>query len=133
MVTRKFDAALLEAVDFAFSSLGKSCEQALYFHLSKTFHIRRTEIPNKVNELDNAIKTIFKGGAIFLERLMLKKLCEVLEVKFDEKDACDFSEAISKIRSMISEGEFVLTISDFSEEVAVDKRKRGGGLLESKG
>ena len=124
MVCQKFDAALLNAVDFAFNSLGKSCRQALYFHLKTTFHISRTEIPEKVEEFDNAVRLIFKGGAGFLERLILEKLCESFEIKFKEKNPLSFVEAISKVRGMVLERESLLAVSDFGE-VAVVERERG--------
>jgi len=129
MALKKFDAALLNAVDFAFNSLGRSCKQALYFHLKKTFHIGRREIPEKVEEFDNALKLIFKDGAIFLERLILDELCEGLEVKFEE-NVLNFDEAVSKIRSMVLERESLLMVSDFGE-VSVVKSKRGGEKFDS--
>jgi hypothetical protein len=124
MKSQKFDDALLKAVDFAFNSLGKSCRQALYFHLKTTFHISRTEIPEKVEEFDDAVRLIFKGGAGFLERLILEKLCESFEIKFKEKNPLSFVEAISKVRGMVLERESLLAVSDFGE-VAVVERERG--------
>ena len=130
MKSQKFDDALLKAVDFAFNSLGKSCRQALYFHLKTTFHTSRTEIPEKVEEFDNALKLIFKDGAIFLERLILDELCEGLEIKFEEKNVLNFDEAVSKIRSIVLEKESLLMVSDFGE-VSVVKSKRGGEKFDS--
>jgi hypothetical protein len=124
MKSQKFDAALLNAVDFAFNSLGKSCRQALYFHLKTTFLISRTEIPEKVEEFDDAVRLIFKGGAGFLERLILEKLCESFEIKFKEKNPLSFVEAISKVGGMVLERESLLAVSDFGE-VAVVERERG--------
>jgi hypothetical protein len=130
MTLKKFDAALLNAVDFAFNSLGRSCKQALYFHLKKTFHVGKGEIPEKVEEFDNALKLIFKDGAIFLERLILDELCEGLEIKFEEKNVLNFDEAVSKIRSIVLEKESLLMVSDFGE-VSVVKSKRGGEKFDS--
>jgi hypothetical protein len=130
MKSQKFDDALLKAVDFAFNSLGKSCRQALYFHLKTTFHINRTEIPEKVEEFDDAVRLIFKGGAGFLERLILEKLCESFEIRFKEKNPLSFVEAISKVRGMVLERESLLMVSDFGEVSAV-KSKRGGEKFDS--
>ena len=130
MTLKKFDVALLKAVDFAFNSLGRSCKQALYFHLKKTFHVGKGEIPEKVEEFDNALKLIFKDGAIFLEGLILDELCEGLEVKFERKNVLNFDEAVLKIRSMVLERESLLMVSDFGEVSAV-KSKRGGEKFDS--
>lgn len=124
MVCQKFEAALLEAVDFAFNSLEKSCRQALYFHLETNFHISRTEIPDKVEEFDTALRLIFKSGAVFLERLILERLCESFEIKFKEKNPPNLVEAISKVRGMVLQRESLLTFSDFGE-VATVERERG--------
>jgi len=129
MTLKKFDDALLKAVDFAFNSLGRSCKQALYFHLKNTFHVGKGEIPEKVEEFDNALKLIFKDGAIFLEKLILDELCEGLEVKFEE-NVLNFDEAVSKIKSMALERESLLMVSDFGEVSAV-KSERGGEKFDS--
>lgn len=120
----------MNAVDFAFHSLGESCQQALYFHLEKTFHIERSEIPNKVEEFDNALKSIFKNGAVFLERVMLKKLWGELGFKFEEKHDFDFVVAVSKVRRMALGKESLVMVPVFREEVIAVKSKRGGGKLE---
>ncbi len=131
MIDQKFDEALLNAVDFAFHALGKSCQLALYFHLKTIFHVERVDIPNKVEQFDDALNSIFRDGAVFLERLILERLCEELRVKFEEKYVFGFVEAVSRIRNMFSERESLLMVSDCGEEVSVVKRKRGGGKFES--
>ncbi|MEM3627355.1 MAG: hypothetical protein QXZ25_04945 [Candidatus Bathyarchaeia archaeon] len=114
MVRSRFNDALLYAIDFAFHSLGESCQHALYFHLEKNFHIERVKIPEKIEEFDRALRLIFKDGAFFLERLILQKLCEELELKF-EGNCFDFVKAIFKIKSMTLEGASMLTDLYFRE------------------
>lgn len=126
MESKRFNDALLKAVDFAFYSLGKSCRQALYFHLRIRFQVRRKEIPEKVEEFDNALRLIFKDGAFFLERLIVEKLCENLGLEFDSIQYSDFVETIARVRAMVLEGEFLSTVSCFDEEFAVAKRKKRG-------
>ena len=102
MIYQEFNEALLEAIDSAFSSLGKSCRRALYFHLETTFRLPRRQIPERPEEFDEALKTIFKRGAAFLEKLILKKLCKMLGVSAVEDEALDFVESISIIRNISS-------------------------------
>jgi len=130
MVDQKFDEVLLKAVDFAFQALGKSCQLALYFHLKTIFHIERADIPNKVEEFDDALNSIFRDGAVFLEKLVLEKLCEELGVKFEERYVFDFVEAVSKIRSMVLEKEPFLALSGLGEEATMVEGKSGGKTLE---
>ena len=132
MKNQRFSEALLNAVDFAFHSLGQSCEQSLYFHLKATFHIERAEISDRAEELDRALRLIFKDGAVFLERLILKKLCEDLKVRFEEKSTSDFVEAVSKIQSLVLENESALVALSFSDIASVES-ERGGEKVGSEG
>jgi len=81
----------------ALHSLGESYRQAVCFHLETVFHIERSEIPNKVEEFDNALKSIFKDGAVCLDRLILVKLCEESVFKSEEKHGFDFVEAVFRL------------------------------------
>jgi hypothetical protein len=74
MESKRFNDALLKAVDFAFYSLGKSCRQALYFHFRIRFQVRRKEILEKVEEFDNALRLIFKDGAFFFGEINCRKI-----------------------------------------------------------
>jgi hypothetical protein len=112
MTFQEFDEALLGAVDFAFCSLGKSCRRTLYFHLEKTFLLPRGQIPERLEEFDKALRTIFRSGATFLEKLILKKLCDMLEVKVVEDYVLDFVESISRIKISSSS---VALVPDFSQ------------------
>lgn len=69
-----FDNLLLEAVDEALSTLGDSCKHAIYFHLEKTFKIKRKHIPSKFEEFVNAIEQIFGIGAKIIEIQIMKCL-----------------------------------------------------------
>jgi hypothetical protein len=132
--SKRFNDAFLRAVDFGFDSLGKSCKQALYFHLENSFHVSRESVSEKVECFDEALKLIFKDGATYVERLVLGKLCEELEVKFEESHVSDFAKAVSEIEGMVSEEEPVLIMaSNFDEEGAIAKKRRGGERVGSKG
>ena len=122
MICQEFNEALLEAVDYAFSSLGESCRRALYFHLETTFRLPRRQIPERPEEFDEALKTIFKRGAAFLEKLILRKLREMLGVSAVEDDALDFVESISMIRSISSSS--VTSVPSFSEVTSTAKKTR---------
>jgi hypothetical protein len=73
-----FDQLLLEAIDEGLSTLGESSKQAIYFHLEKSFNIRKEEIPEKIEVFAYAVEKIFGFGANFLEILIMKRLYEKL-------------------------------------------------------
>jgi adenylate cyclase class IV len=71
-----FNRLLCEAVDEGLSSLGENSKQAIYFHLEKSFNIKKQETPYKIEAFANAIEKIFGLGANFLEILIMKRLYE---------------------------------------------------------
>lgn len=91
MSKRNFEKILLEAVDEGLSSLGESSKEAIYFHLKKSFNIKRREIPYKIETFAKAIEKIFGLGANFLEILIMKQLYEKVGGIFECQEPTDFS------------------------------------------
>jgi len=75
-----FDDLLLEAIDEAFSSLGKSVKAAIYFHLESTFGIKKNDIPSRITDFSDAIEKVLGTGARHLEILAMKNLHAKIEV-----------------------------------------------------
>ena len=90
MSKSRFDKLLLEAVDEGLSSLGESSKQAIYFHLAKSFNVKRNAIPLEIEEFAEAIERIFGLGANFLEVLIMKRLHEKIGVVFDWNESKKF-------------------------------------------
>jgi len=86
----RFDKLLLEAVDEGLSSLGESSKQAIYFHLAKSFNVKRNAIPFEIVAFAEAIEKIFGLGANFLEVLIMKRLHEKTGVVFDWNESKKF-------------------------------------------
>ena len=82
MPKQSFIKLLREAVDEGLSSLGENSKQAIYFHLEKSFNVKKQEIPYKIEAFANAIEKIFGLGANFLEILIMKKLYEKIGQTF---------------------------------------------------
>lgn len=74
--SEEFERLLLDAIDESLSSLGQSAKQAIYYHLEKSFKIKKAEIPLKIEEFTIAIEKIFGDGAKLLEIQMMKRLHE---------------------------------------------------------
>jgi len=88
---KDFDKLLLEAVDEGLSSVGESSKQAIYFHLEKSFSIKREEIPCKIEVFEHSIKRIFGLGADFLEVLIMKRIHEKVGGRFKWRRSQDFT------------------------------------------
>jgi hypothetical protein len=86
-----FEKLLLEAVDEGLASIGESPTQAIYFHLEKSFKIKKQETPHKTEAFTLAVEKIFGIGANFLEALILKRLYEKTGLKGKEDSFKDFT------------------------------------------
>ncbi len=97
------EATLLSAVDESLSSFGDSFKQVIYFQLANTYHIKKHEIPNKINEFADAIEEIFGIGAKLIEMKIIKALYEkVGEFTYiAEKEDLIFTEYIENLRRFL--------------------------------
>ena len=101
LCNREFNKLVLDAVDAGLSSLGDSPKQAIYFYLEKTFKIKRSEIPKKIEEFATALEQIFGHGAKLVEIQIMKLLYEKVGqafVYFPEKDDLLFTEYMEAAR-----------------------------------
>lgn len=76
MTDKSFQKLFLGAIDSAFSSLGESAKQSIYFHLESEFKIAKEEIPCRLEDFEKGLEKIFGEGSRFLEILIMKKLHE---------------------------------------------------------
>jgi hypothetical protein len=81
LTSKDFHKLFLQAVDGAFSSLGDSARQSIYFHLEMRFRMPRSEIPDRLEDFENGLEKIFGAGTKFLEILIMKRLYETMEPK----------------------------------------------------
>ena len=70
----RFDKAIQDSVDEAFSSLGDNVKKSLYFHLEREFLISKHELPYRIDDFSNALERIFGSGAKYLELLIMRNL-----------------------------------------------------------
>lgn len=90
-------------MDEALGSLGESARAAIYFHIERNSSIRKEEIPGRPGDLSMAIRKIFGEGGLVLERLMLTKLCERLQVSYGRVEGMDFASAVEELRKLTAE------------------------------
>ena len=88
---KKFDKLLLKAIDEGLSSMGESSKHAVYFHIEKSFNIRRDEIPCRIEDFAKAIEGIFGLGAHFVEIVIMKRLHERIGGGFKWPESSDFT------------------------------------------
>lgn len=114
---RDFEKLMLEAVDEGFSSLGESSKQAIYFHLERSFGIKREEIPDRIGAFTQAIENIFGVGAGCLEVLIMQKLHEKLGgvLEWDKSKGFSFIAYVAVARQSFQEKTRIKTIKELVE------------------
>lgn len=76
IIHEEFENLILEAVDESLSSLGDSAKQAIYYHLEKSFRLKREDIPHRIDEFATAMERIFGYGGKLLQIQIMKRLHE---------------------------------------------------------
>jgi hypothetical protein len=86
---RKFNKLLLESIDETLSSLGENSKTTIYTHLETTFHLRKQEIPNRINDFSKALEKLFGLGSKHFEIMFMKNL--YAKVKGFECFSCEMT------------------------------------------
>jgi hypothetical protein len=73
-INQSFSEILTETLDEAFTSLGESVKEAIYYHIENSMGIKKQDIPSKIDEFQTALEKIFGVGARHLEILFMKRL-----------------------------------------------------------
>jgi hypothetical protein len=102
--TRKnFDELFMDAVDEALKVLSESGRQMLFFHLEKSYSIKRHEISQKPEAFAAGLEKIFGAGALVLEKLIIKNLYSQLGLKFEDKRDYTIADFLKTMKSMQSD------------------------------
>jgi hypothetical protein len=117
LLGRDFERFLLEAIDDGLSSLGESSKQNIYYHLEKSFNLRREDIPTRIIAFTQAIENIFGVGANFVEVLIMKKLYEKIGgiLVWNESDSFGFMEYLAKAKRTFNEKNTIMTVEELIE------------------
>lgn len=101
---KSFRTILLEAVDEGLSLLGDSAKHSLYYHLQRSYGIEKNEIPDKIEEFENALNDIFGfGSKIILIKIMEKLHKKVdFEIKITNGEELKFTEYVKAVAYSLS-------------------------------
>jgi hypothetical protein len=70
----QLDTKIMEAIDESLASFGESVKQVIYFQLESSYHVKKQDIPRKIEEFAVAIEGIFGIGARLIEMKILETL-----------------------------------------------------------
>jgi len=114
---KDFDKLFIEAVDEGLGVLGESGRQMIFFHLEKSYSIKRHEIPRKPEAFAAGLEKIFGAGASVLEKLIVKSLYSKLGLKYEDKEERKFADYVKE--------------ADDAKEAGQDNRRRSSSNQQS--
>jgi ribulose kinase len=96
--SNSFEQLLLSSIDESISNLGESCRALLYTYLAAALSLKREQIPKRFEDFTTAIKDIFKLGSKVIDGLVLKTLCDKLNVDYSLIKDMGLEAAIEEIK-----------------------------------
>ena len=70
----QLDTKIMEAIDESLASFGESVKQVVYFQLENSYHVKKQDIPRRIEEFAAAIEGIFGIGARLIEMKIIETL-----------------------------------------------------------
>jgi len=87
---------LVECIDRGLLVLGETPKKAVYYHLEKKSHVKKDEIPEKLEDFILGIRQIFGSGASLIEKRIIEELSKELDVPIEE-NCSDLLESVRYI------------------------------------
>jgi ribulose kinase len=96
--SNSFEELLLNSIDESISNLGESCRELLYTYLAAALSLKKEQIPKRFEDFTTAIKDIFKLGSKVIDGLVMKTLCDKLNVDYALIKDMELQAAIEEIK-----------------------------------
>ncbi|MFQ6065637.1 MAG: hypothetical protein ACE5L6_09240 [Candidatus Bathyarchaeia archaeon] len=100
-----FKKSLLRAVEEGLLTLGESPRKVIYYYLKTKFQLKREDIPEKAEQFDKALNSIFGPGAEVIERYIVKDLYQRLKLNLEEKKDFKFVDYVREAQLSLRRGE----------------------------
>ena len=75
----EFERLFLEAVDEGLSSLGETVKHVTYYHIEKTYGLKREDLLDP-RRLEEALDGIYRAGSYVLKKLIIDRLYDKLRL-----------------------------------------------------
>jgi len=98
MGEKDFEKLFIEAVDEGLGTLGESGKHMIFFHLDRSYSVKKHEIPKKPEAFARGLERIFGAGASVLEKLILRSLYSKLELEYEDVESRAFADYVNYVR-----------------------------------
>jgi len=80
--------------------LGESVRGATYYHVERTFRIRREEIPRRLEEFHEALQGMLGEGVTVVEKLIAKDLYAKLGLHFEQHGRATLIDYVNRAKEV---------------------------------
>jgi hypothetical protein len=105
-----FSQVLLGSVDDGLLVLGERARYALYYHIEKSYLVKREQIPDRIAEFHEALEKIFHDGCRVVEKLIARSLYQKLALSFEEHKEWTLVDYVNAAKDHASNSERVLRV-----------------------
>jgi len=95
---KEFEKLFIEAVDEGLETLGESGKHMIFFHLDKSYSVKRHDILKKPEAFARGLEKIFGAGASVLESLIVKSLYSKLGLEYEDVKSLPFVDSVNHVR-----------------------------------
>lgn len=97
--TRSLDDLLLSVIDETIKHVFKEAgTNVIYNYIESTCHLKQCEVVEKPEVFSAGLKRLLGSGAPVIEKMILKNLYSMLELKYAEKEGYEFSDHIKELK-----------------------------------
>lgn len=89
--------ALIEAVNEGLLTLGESGMKAMYFHIQNITSVKKEDIPDNLEALQEGLERIFGAGAKMIEAAIVRSLRQKLGIQCQEVKDKSFVGSINDV------------------------------------
>jgi hypothetical protein len=102
--TGSLDDLLLNVIDETLKHVFKEPgAKVIYDYLRDQCHLKREEIAEKPEVFSAGLERLLESGAVLIEKMILINLSSKLQLKYVEKEGCEFSDYIKELKERNSD------------------------------
>lgn len=101
--TKDFDKILLEAIDEGLDVLGNGGKYMVFFYLERNCSIKKRDIPKNPEAFIKGLEKIFGVGTSVLEKIILKRICSKLSLKYEEREGQTLIDFLKEVNLVINQ------------------------------
>jgi hypothetical protein len=100
---KRLNEIILRAIDLGLLDLGEGTRHTIYYHVERVQHLKREEIPGKLEEFHEALRKLLGEGTRAVEKLIIRNLYDIIGCELMENNSwtlVDYVRDVSQRKDM---------------------------------